>query len=224
MTDLQHIRLQEEPDIELPQKEEGKFIDEDINQINTLEEPVTTTLLRDMRMVAMKLKYVIIPKQSDDACKELRNWDLWGPLFLCVTMSLTLTLGAKDTVAQKSDQIFALVFFLIWAGAVLITLNIKCLGAHISLFQSICVIGYCIFPICIALLVNTLLKAAIPFLFRLLISAVAVIWATLCNPPSLIILACSSFIASIVPKEVKLLATYPCLLYYIFLGFLSALI
>ena len=75
-----------------------KFIDEDINQINTLEEPVTTTLLRDIRMVAMKLKYVIVPRQEDDACKELRNWDLWGPLFICVVMSLTLTLTAKDTV------------------------------------------------------------------------------------------------------------------------------
>jgi hypothetical protein len=46
----------------------------------------------------MKLKYVLMPKIEDDACKELRNWDLWGPLFICVVMSLTMTISAKDTI------------------------------------------------------------------------------------------------------------------------------
>ena len=130
-------------------------------------------------MVGIKLKYVMLPSIRQDNCKELRNWDLWGPLLICVLMSLVLSINTRNTAGQSASQVFTLVFGLIWAGATLITLNIKCLGANISIFQSVCVIGYCIFPISIATLVGVILKATLPFILRLIIAGVAFAWSTL---------------------------------------------
>ena len=43
--------------------------------LNSLNEPVSTTLKRDMHMVWKKMKHVLIPKQSDPevTIRELRN-------------------------------------------------------------------------------------------------------------------------------------------------------
>ena len=130
-------------------------------------------------MVGIKLRYVLLPSIRQDNCKELRNWDLWGPLLICVMMSLVLSINTRNTPGQSASQVFTLVFGLIWAGAILITLNIKCLGAHISIFQSVCVIGYCIFPISIATLVAIIFKASFPFFIRFIIAGVASAWSTL---------------------------------------------
>ena len=41
-------------------------------------------------MVGVKLKYVLIPRRGgeEETLKELRKWDLWGPLFLCLMLSV----------------------------------------------------------------------------------------------------------------------------------------
>lgn len=45
--------------------------------------------LRDLRNVAGKLRLVLLPTGSpEQTLKELRNWDLWGPLLLCLVLSL----------------------------------------------------------------------------------------------------------------------------------------
>ena len=41
-------------------------------------------------MIGYKLKYVLLPKFREEGGKELRNWDLWGPLLLCLLLALTL--------------------------------------------------------------------------------------------------------------------------------------
>jgi len=45
--------------------------------------------LRDLRQVATKLKYVLASRSSDqeETIRELRKWDLWGPLLLCLMLS-----------------------------------------------------------------------------------------------------------------------------------------
>ncbi|KAK5886991.1 hypothetical protein CesoFtcFv8_017968 [Champsocephalus esox] len=52
------------------------------DEFSTLDEPVKETILRDLRAVGSKFIHVLYPKRSSVL---LRDWDLWGPLLLCVT-------------------------------------------------------------------------------------------------------------------------------------------
>jgi phage shock protein PspC (stress-responsive transcriptional regulator) len=49
-------------------------------------------------------------------------------------------------------------FFAVFIGGVAVTFNIKVLGGKISYFQSVSILGYCIGPIFLALIVIQLLK------------------------------------------------------------------
>merc|ERR1711871_1691214 len=58
--------------------------------MDTLNETVGETLMRDVKMVGNKLKYVAFPRGG--GIQELsRNWDLWGPLVLCLLLSMILS-------------------------------------------------------------------------------------------------------------------------------------
>jgi hypothetical protein len=44
---------------------------------------------RDLRNVAGKLRLVLLPTGTpEETLRELRNWDLWGPLLLCLVLSM----------------------------------------------------------------------------------------------------------------------------------------
>lgn len=45
--------------------------------------------MRDVRLVAAKLKVVLLPQTSSkQTLHALRDWDLWGPLMVCLTLSM----------------------------------------------------------------------------------------------------------------------------------------
>lgn len=44
----------------------------------------------------------MLPKSKEDGLKELRNWDLWGPLILCLLLALTLGMQPN----AKSSSLF----------------------------------------------------------------------------------------------------------------------
>ncbi|GAA5962250.1 hypothetical protein JCM3765_004717 [Sporobolomyces pararoseus] len=119
---------------------------------DTLDEPVTETIMRDLRAIGNKVIQVLYP-QSDNAV--LRDWDLWGPLLFCLTLAILLSTNAP---AEQSLQIFTGVFVIVWLGSVVVTLNAKLLGGKVSFFQSLCVLGYCIFPLDLAALVSIFVK------------------------------------------------------------------
>ncbi|GAA6019368.1 hypothetical protein JCM11491_000914 [Sporobolomyces phaffii] len=119
---------------------------------DTLDEPVTETIMRDLRAIGNKVIQVLYP-QSDNAV--LRDWDLWGPLLFCLTLAILLSTNAP---AEQSLQIFTGVFVIVWLGSVVVTLNAKLLGGKVSFFQSLCVLGYCIFPLDLAALVSVFVK------------------------------------------------------------------
>lgn len=50
-----------------------------------------------------------------------------------------------------------------------------------SFFQSVCVLGYCVFPINIGALVVALTKSFLPFFVKLLFVALSFGWSTLCK-------------------------------------------
>ncbi|KAE9414038.1 hypothetical protein Angca_002622 [Angiostrongylus cantonensis] len=169
------------------------------SDLDTLDEPVWDTLKRDLRTTAMKFGHVIFP--SSDRQQLLRDWDLWGPLFICVGLSLLLHHNNPDGSAPQFTQVFAITFF----GSVVVTLNIKLLGGQISFFQSLCVVGYCLLPPFVAAVICSILLHRRLFIIRLVITAVGFLWSTF---------AAMGFLAGCQPEKKKFLVIYPVFLFY----------
>ena len=64
---------------------------------------------------------------------------------------------------------------IVWCGAAVVTLNGKLLGGKLSFFQSVCVLGYCIFPLVIASLLSWILPS---FIIKIIVVSVAFAWST----------------------------------------------
>ena len=80
--------------------------------MGTLDEPVTTTIMRDVSIVGNKMLCVLNPRKAN--LQTLKNWDLWGPLVLCLMLATLLSWFAPYD--QKS-LVFASVFVIICCGA-----------------------------------------------------------------------------------------------------------
>ncbi|KAN0104653.1 Yip1 domain containing protein [Hyaloscypha variabilis] len=81
----------------------------------------------------------------------LRDWDLWGPLVFCLLLSLFLSFRADK---EQKELVFSGVFAMVWIGKAVVTMQIKLLGGNISFAQSVCIIGYTLFPLVIASLLS----------------------------------------------------------------------
>eukprot|EP01041_Mallomonas_annulata_P007319 gene7319-14918_t len=145
----------------------------------TLDEPVSETILRDLRQVASKLRVVLLPLGLDSqqsVIQKLREWDLWGPLLVCLILSTVLSITAPSASASL---VFAAVFVIVWCGAAIVTVNAQLLGGSISFFQSVCILGYCVFPLTISavacLVIGLIYKQ---FMIKMIIVAVGFIWST----------------------------------------------
>nr|XP_057946663.1 protein YIPF6-like [Doryrhamphus excisus] len=181
------------------------------DEFSTLDEPVKETILRDLRAVGKKFVHVLYPKQNSEL---LQDWDLWGPLLLCVTLALLLQGGAAKNGSQGGPQ-FAEVFVIIWFGSIIITLNSKLLGGTISFFQSLCVLGYCIMPLTVAMVVCRLvlfsLTGKVSFAVRLAVVVASFGWSTF---------ASTAFLAGSQPPNRKGLVVYPVFLFYFVIGWM----
>ena len=86
------------------------------------------------------------------------------------------------------------------------------LGGSISFFQSVCVLGYCVFPLAIASLLLLLIHAfGKSVVVDLLVVAVAFVWSTR---------ASVVFIGQFISEERRALAVYPVFFFYTFLGWM----
>ena len=90
---------------------------------------VRSTQMRDVNNVWVKLKYALLPQQAGEQAKQLRDWDLWGPLFFCLLLAFTLSLSSSDHSEESSTVAFGLVFSVVWVGAAVITFNAQLLGS-----------------------------------------------------------------------------------------------
>ncbi|POW11196.1 hypothetical protein PSTT_05408 [Puccinia striiformis] len=123
--------------------------------INTLDEPISETIMRDLTAIGSKMVLILYPAGSSSSKAVLRDWDLWGPLVACLGLAVVLSLNAPP---QQSLSVFTGVFVIVWVGSVIVTLNARLLGGRVSLFQSICVLGYCLFPLFVAALVALFIR------------------------------------------------------------------
>ncbi|VVC95613.1 protein YIPF6 [Leptidea sinapis] len=183
-------------------------------EFNTLDEPIKETFMRDLRAVGSKFFHVLIPREKTSLLKE---WDLWGPLLLCTFMA-TILQGSSDTANTKigdGGPEFAEVFVLVWIGAGIVTLNSKLLGGNMSFFQSVCVLGYCLLPVALSLVICRIILFATQntflFFLRFVISMTGFMWATL---------AATKFLGDSQPEGKKGLAVYPICLFYFILSWL----
>eukprot|EP01138_Halocafeteria_seosinensis_P007726 gb/GECG01007894.1/.p1 GENE.gb/GECG01007894.1/~~gb/GECG01007894.1/.p1 ORF type:complete len:217 (+),score=19.92 gb/GECG01007894.1/:1-651(+) len=184
----------------------GSIAGSDNDTLRTLDEPVTRTIMRDLKMIATKLRYVLMPRGgTEETLKSLRDWDLWGPLLLCLTLSIVMSIHAAE---GQTSLVFAAVFVIVWVGAGVVTLNAQLLGGRISFFQSVCVLGYCIFPLVLASLVTPF----IPIIFlKMLIVLGTYLW---CTRASVV------FMASMVQESRRFLAIYPVCLFYLIISWM----
>ena len=158
---------------------------------STLDEPIKDTFLRDAKAIGVKFKQIFLPIQSRQ--ELLRDWDLWGPLLICVLMALLMQgrlfalstilihccvfrycfvhrviaacyqpfryfpLGTQSSASSSTDASypeFADIFIIFWIGSIVVTVNSKLLGGCISFFQCVCVLGYCVLPLAISLVIS----------------------------------------------------------------------
>ena len=96
-------------------------------EYNTLNEPISTSLKREFFRIYNKTSYSILPRCFPAKNANLKQWDLWGPLFYTLLLSFFLS-NSKDS--NEMSKTFVLVFVLMWVGGVIITINTILLGAH----------------------------------------------------------------------------------------------
>uniref|UniRef100_A0A0K8TQL9 Protein YIPF n=1 Tax=Tabanus bromius TaxID=304241 RepID=A0A0K8TQL9_TABBR len=177
----------------------------------TLDEPIKETFLRDVKAVGVKFYHVLYPKEKSSL---LKDWDLWGPLVLCTFLATILQGSTYDDMNDGGPE-FAQVFVIVWIGAAVVTLNSKLLGGNISFFQSVCVLGYCLTPVALALAVCRIILLAkqttILFILRLITTLIGFLWATY---------ASFVFLGDSQPPNRKALAVYPISLFYFIVSWL----
>lgn len=226
---------------------------------STLDEPVLTTIMRDVMAVSAKLRIVLQPldysstnlimssysavattSHTDNTTtgggsaaeetaaaaeqilsendkmvlKQLKDWDLWGPLVVCLALAVILSFKAPPNQAALT---FAAVFSAVWAGGTVVTVNAQLLGGTISFFQSLCVLGYSVFPLMLAALVLGALKLVVRrtwLWLDLIVTGVGCVWALRVS---------SVFISLYVKPERRALALYPVVFFYTFLAWLILL-
>ena len=93
-----------------------------------------------------------------------------------------------------------------------VTVNAQLLGGTISFFQSVCILGYCIFPLNIAQLVCAIFKLMTgSLLLRTAIVGIGFVWSTR---------ASVVFISEIIAPERRALAVYPVFFFYTFISWM----
>eukprot|EP00672_Neobodo_designis_P027257 CAMPEP_0174838746 /NCGR_PEP_ID=MMETSP1114-20130205/7600_1 /TAXON_ID=312471 /ORGANISM="Neobodo designis, Strain CCAP 1951/1" /LENGTH=185 /DNA_ID=CAMNT_0016072851 /DNA_START=45 /DNA_END=602 /DNA_ORIENTATION=+ len=171
---------------------------------STLDEPVIDTLCRDLRAIGRKVAIVALPMLGGE--NELRDWDLWGPLVLC--MILAMILGGSAGSDQGS-LVFVAVFIAVSLGSAVVTLNAKFLGARLSFFQIVCVLGYCTAPHVIAAMIALFVKKY--WYVKLALAVLAFAWSTYGS---------LRFFRGVVPDDRQALVVYPLGLFYFFLAWM----
>lgn len=169
--------------------------------------------MRDVRSMASKLKYVMSPSIREDRGRRLKDWDLWGPLILCLSLGVILQQKLNDDPEQASNA-FVDIFITMWAGSAVVTLNAVLLRGKVSFFQCVCVLGYCICPLVLSALGTYFMRNLGWDLLKVLVVGAGLCWATW---------AAMGFIEEMVPPDKKLLGAYPVGLFYIAIAWMVLL-
>ncbi len=75
---------------------------------------------------------------------------------------------------DQGPAVFSATYFIIWAGSAVVTINSQLLGGTLSFYQTVCILGYCIFP----LVLVSLFTWMIPYFIKFILVLVAFLWST----------------------------------------------
>ncbi|CCM00112.1 uncharacterized protein FIBRA_02139 [Fibroporia radiculosa] len=173
--------------------------------VDTLDEPVSTTIGRDLLSIYTKTVHVLYPPKAGSR-EVLRDWDLWGPLVIGLTLGILLTIRASPS---QSLPIFSSVVCIMTFGSLVVTVQAKLLGGRVSFFQGLCAFGYCVAPLNVAALVAVFVHL---IYVRAPITLAAWAWC---------IWASRNFLEGTkLEKQRTMLAVYPLLLFYSILAWM----
>jgi len=190
-----------------PDVSEGEF--------NTLDEPILQTITRDLTAVGRKMLGALMPTPSKNLL--MKEWDLWGPLILCTYIGLMLQ-GMDDSSGYQFTELFSLVSL----GTAAVTYQlIYVSNAKLSVFQSVCVLGYSLGPLAVAVTLFELmnlfgLKKGTTF-FHFLVVIGAVVWSTYGMN---VYLASTKTLGNAVPGEKQYMKLAPVIVYFSLVGLL----
>ena len=186
---------------------------------NSLNEPIMTSINRDLNRIYLKLKIVVLPINTEQKNKELKQWDLWGPFVICLLLGMILSFTTK----KNSGLIFSIIFIIMWVGAMIITMNSSLLGGKLTLMQCICLLGYCSFPSVVASLFNRIILKFLPSIGKIIIVFISFVWSTKGKKYIFFLyfffIASVPFIAENISDKKKMLAVYPVMLYFLYLNY-----
>jgi hypothetical protein len=169
----------------------------------TLNEPILTTIYRDLYLIYTKLKFVINPYTSNEIkAYHIKQWDLWGPLLLIIFLAGTLAINSNDR-----SQTVILIFLIFWLGSFLVFLNAHLLGVKTSIFQIFCLLGYCLFPLNLSAFVLSFTKFL--DIIRFFVVGITCFWS---------LYSVSSFLKNLAIPEQRYLVLYPSILLYIYIS------
>ena len=140
---------------------------------------------------------VLNPKSKPE--HALKDWDLWGPLIMCLYLSVILAITAKQ---GETTILFTGVFSIISFGSIMVTVNFILLGSTVTLFPGISAIGYCLVPICVS---ATLISILSYLIIKIIIIPLSLLWSISCV---------TRFFEDQIPPSKKVLGIYPCALLY----------
>jgi len=178
-------------------------------EFNTLDEPILQTISRDLTAVGRKMLGALMPTPSKNLL--MKEWDLWGPLILCTYIGLMLQ-GMDDSSGYQFTELFILVCL----GTAAVTYQlIYVSNAKLSVFQSVCVLGYSLGPLAVAVTLFELmnlfgLKKGTTF-FHFLVVIGAVVWSTYASTKTL---------GNAVPGEKQYMKLAPVIVYFSLVGLL----
>ena len=138
----------------------------------TLDERKRESLKRDLNSIIQKSKIALFPMAS--ANTKLLDWDFWGPLFFCLILGLVLSWQKS---AENSGTIFIMIFSIVWIGGFIVSLNSQFLGINLSIYQCICILGYCMLAVVFAAIINLFL-GFLPTLFHVIVSLLGACYST----------------------------------------------
>jgi hypothetical protein len=156
--------------------------------------------MREVRTIGTKIWHVLNPLAKNQ--NILRDWDWWGPLLLCLILSVRLSSSSPNP-----SLVFSSVFFIVWFGSAIVTVNSKLLGGKVSFFQSVCILGYCVFPLVVA----SMVALFVPYIVSFITTLVAYAWTTF---------ASLNFLQDSSLDNKRLLALYPIFLFYFMITWL----
>ena len=170
---------------------------------NTLDETILTTIMRDLKLILIKLKFVVIPYGSKEKKSyHIKQWDLWGPLILNLILAGTLAFNSEE-----KSQMIILVFTIFWMGGIILFLNANFLGVKASVFQIFCLLGYCLFPLDVSAIFVSIFN--INGILRFIIVILMCAWS---------IYSSSDYLKNLTNPEQRYLVLYPCILFYLYIS------